>query len=204
MTRGATARLLLLVPVAGVAVLMVVTADDLRDAPIDYLVDAATGVILVLAGLIAWDRRPAWRTGPLLVLAGYLWYVGSLYELMPDGSFIPYLGFAFRGYYDLILAFVVLAVPGRPPAATERGRGRRRPRRGDGGPDGVAARRDAAGRGPGLRAGRAREPAAAGPRRRPADPRRHRDQRARRDRPLARRGGGGAAAARPAARARPG
>ncbi len=114
MTRGSTARRLLLVPVAAVAVLMLALAHDppFRDAPFDYLVDAATGVILVLAGLIAWDRRPAWRTGPLLVLAGYLWYVGSLYELMPDGSFIPYLGFAFRGYYDVVLAFVVLAVPG--------------------------------------------------------------------------------------------
>jgi signal transduction histidine kinase len=78
---------------------------------LDYLVDASTGVVLALAGLIAWNRRPAWRTGPLLVLAGYLWYVGSLYELAPVESLVPYLGFAFRGYYDLILAFVVLAVP---------------------------------------------------------------------------------------------
>jgi signal transduction histidine kinase len=93
---------------------MLATAHDppLWEAPLDYIVDAATGVILVLAGLVAWDRRPAWRTGPLLVLAGYLWYVGSLYELVPDDSFIPYLGFAFRGYYDVVLAFVVLAVPG--------------------------------------------------------------------------------------------
>ncbi|MFL5640829.1 MAG: sensor histidine kinase [Chloroflexota bacterium] len=114
MRRGATGRLLLLVPVVGVAIAMLVTANghSLRDAPLDHIADAATGVVLVLSGLIAWERRPRWHTGPLLVLAGYLWYVGSLYELVAETSLVPYLGFAFRGYYDVILAFVVLAVPG--------------------------------------------------------------------------------------------
>jgi len=60
-TRGSTTRLLLLVPVGAVAAAMLATAHDppLWEAPLDYIVDAATGVILVLAGLVAWDRRPA-------------------------------------------------------------------------------------------------------------------------------------------------
>jgi len=69
-------------------------------------------IVIAAAGLVAWDRRPAWRTGPLLVLAGYLWYIGSLYVITGDRTAVPFLGFAFRGYYDVILAFVVLTVPG--------------------------------------------------------------------------------------------
>src|SRR3954454_23311359 len=107
------ARVGLLVPVVAVAFAMLAYAKDpsLSQDPFGYLFDASTGVILVAAGLVAWDRRPAWRTGPLLIVAGYWWYVGSLYELAPPGSYVPFLGYAFRGYYDVSLAFVVLAVP---------------------------------------------------------------------------------------------
>ena len=94
MSRGSLTRPLLLVPVVAVALAMIAFADEppFWAAPIDYLVDAATGVVLVLAGLVAWDRRPAWRTGPLLVVAGYLWYVGSLYELTPRAHRCPSSG----------------------------------------------------------------------------------------------------------------
>src|SRR5690349_12983337 len=113
MTRSGAARLLLLVPPVAVGLWMLIAAgaEELDTYFLDYFVDAATGIVITLAGLVAWERRPAWRTGRLLVVAGYLWYVGSLYELAPVESLVPYLGFAFRGYYDLILAWVVLAVP---------------------------------------------------------------------------------------------
>jgi signal transduction histidine kinase len=111
--RGA-AKAALVLPVLALAVGLIVGADDppFWAAPLDYLFDAVTGVVIAVAGFIAWDRRPAWRTGPLLVLAGYLWYVGSLYVIGGEGTLIPFLGFALRGYYDVILAFVVLTVPG--------------------------------------------------------------------------------------------
>src|SRR5262245_5073861 len=107
-------RWLLLVPVVAVAVGIVVLAHDppLAEAPLDYLFDAATGVVIAIAGLVTWDRRPGHRTGPLLVLAGYLWYVGSLYEFAPPASSIPFLAFALRGFYDPLLAWVVLSFPG--------------------------------------------------------------------------------------------
>ena len=112
MSRSAALRWLLLVPVVLVAYLMLTTAvpPSFLEAPLDFLFDAGTGIVIVLAGLVAWDRRPERATGRLLVLAGYLWYVGSLYEVT-RAPWIPYLGFALRGYYDPILAFVILTFP---------------------------------------------------------------------------------------------
>jgi signal transduction histidine kinase len=117
--RAARLRPLLLVPVILVAVGMVTLArhPPFDQAPLDYLFDASTGVILVVAGLVAWGRRPGALTGPLVVIAGYLWYVGSLFVIVPDPTSpliagIPFLGFVLRGYYDPLLAFVVLTFPG--------------------------------------------------------------------------------------------
>lgn len=113
-------RLFLLVPALLLAIGEITLARQppFAEAPLDYLFDASTGVALVVAGLVAWSRRPGANTGRLLVIAGYLWYVGSLFTVLPDHpadpvlSRIPFLGFALRGFYDPILAFVVLTFPG--------------------------------------------------------------------------------------------
>jgi signal transduction histidine kinase len=42
------------------------------------LVDLAAGWVLTGSGLIAWSRRPQSRVGPLLVLSGYAWFLGTL------------------------------------------------------------------------------------------------------------------------------
>ena len=99
-------RWLLLLPVAALSAGIVLLPHDppFADYPLDYLFDATTGVVITIAGLIAWDRRPARRTGPLLVLSGYLWYVGSLYEFAPAASSVPFLSFALHGYHDVLLA----------------------------------------------------------------------------------------------------
>jgi len=108
------ARLALLLPPIAVAFAMLVVAHDppLSAAPFEYLFDALTGVVITLAGVVAMARRPGLRTGPALVVAGYWWYVGSLYTIVPSGTPIPLAGFVLRGYYDVILAFVILAFPG--------------------------------------------------------------------------------------------
>jgi signal transduction histidine kinase len=93
------------------SILALGTHPSFAQDPLSYIADTSTGVILTVAGVLLWSRRPGRRSGPLLVLAGYLWYVGSLYVISPDATFIPYLGFVFRGYYDPIIAFVVLAFP---------------------------------------------------------------------------------------------
>jgi len=105
-------RLLLLVPPILVAWLMATNGHDptFAEAPLDYLFDGGTGILITVAGLVAWDRRPERRSGPLLVVAGWWWYVGSLYVIV-EGAPVPYLGYALRGYYDPILALVLLTFP---------------------------------------------------------------------------------------------
>jgi signal transduction histidine kinase len=79
-------------------------------APLLFLIlDTGIGLLFVGAGAIAWRRRPTSRTGPLLVLSGALWVLGSYgpTEIMP----IWVIGFAFEGYYDITLALLALTFP---------------------------------------------------------------------------------------------
>lgn len=106
-------RLLLSAPVV-LFVLAWIPIDDpaVRSQPLATVADAVTGWVLVAAGLVAWGRRRGTMTGPLLIAAGYLWYVGDLYFVLPTTSIVPLLSFAFRGLYDVLLAIVLLSFPG--------------------------------------------------------------------------------------------
>jgi signal transduction histidine kinase len=76
-------------------------------APTRFLIlDTSFGLVFVVAGLVAWQRRPELPYGALLILCGVLWFVGSY---APTGA-APYsaLGFAFERYYDVVLAGIVL------------------------------------------------------------------------------------------------
>ena len=42
------------------------------------LADLAAGWVLVGGGLIAWSRRPRSRVGPLIVISGFAWFLGTL------------------------------------------------------------------------------------------------------------------------------
>ncbi|HEY4752064.1 MAG TPA: histidine kinase, partial [Candidatus Limnocylindrales bacterium] len=117
------ARWLLLVPPVAMAYAMVALGHDptAADDPFPYLTDTLTGIVLTIAGLTLWSRRPGRPGGPLLVAAGWLWYVGDAYTVAPGGTLAPYLGFALHGLYDPILAFVVLSFPeDRLPGRAER------------------------------------------------------------------------------------
>jgi signal transduction histidine kinase len=97
---------------AGVVVFAGLTASvgATQGAPVRFLVlDTVFGLTFVVAGLLAWERRPDVRTGPLLLTAGALWWVGSY---APTGL-MPYslLGFTFERYYDIILALIALTFP---------------------------------------------------------------------------------------------
>jgi signal transduction histidine kinase len=79
-------------------------------APLTFLVlDTSLGLLFLVAGAIAWQRRPTSRTGPILVLSAALWSLGSY---GPTG-FEPVwvIGFAFEGYYDVALALLALTFP---------------------------------------------------------------------------------------------
>lgn len=80
-------------------------------APLEFLVlDTVFGLLFVVAGAIAWERRPESPTGRLLVLSGALWSLGSW-----NPAQVPVMwavAFAFEGYYDVALAYLALTFPG--------------------------------------------------------------------------------------------
>ena len=71
--------------------------------------DAVGALVFIVGGAVAWVRRPENFTGPVLVLSGALWVVGSN-EGAPNGA-IAAISYAFGGYYDLTLAYLALAFP---------------------------------------------------------------------------------------------
>ena len=88
-------------------------------APLRFLVlDLAIGLTYIVTGVIAWQRRPEVLTGPLLLLCGVLNFVGSYGP--SERPIVTNLGFAFEGYYDVALAVLVLALPGRLPQGPSR------------------------------------------------------------------------------------
>jgi signal transduction histidine kinase len=89
-------------------------------APLRFLLlDAAIGLAYLAAGLVAWQRRPEVLTGPFLVACSIFNFVGSY---APTGQpVVTHLGFALEGYYDVALAILVLALPGRLPTGRARG-----------------------------------------------------------------------------------
>jgi signal transduction histidine kinase len=106
-------RLLLAAPVVAFALTWpLIDGSGFSSDPLASISDAVTGWILVAAGLVAWSRRPDSRTGPWLVAAGYLWYVGDLYFVLPTVSIVPLLSFGLRGAYDVLIAAALLSFPG--------------------------------------------------------------------------------------------
>jgi signal transduction histidine kinase len=63
----------------------------------------------VIAGLIAWRRRPENRTGPLMVATGFLWFLGAL----PSSSIalLFTVGYATGSWAKAVFAHTVLAYP---------------------------------------------------------------------------------------------
>ena len=80
-------------------------------APALFLVlDGTLGLTFVACGLAAAWLRPGSRAGPILMVSGALWFVGSY---APTGQpVLTHLGFAFERYYDLALAVLLLLVSG--------------------------------------------------------------------------------------------
>ncbi|HEY3333616.1 MAG TPA: histidine kinase [Candidatus Limnocylindrales bacterium] len=106
-------RLLIAAPVVVFAATWpLIDGPGFRTDALAFITDAVTGWILVAAGLVTWSRRPDSRTGVWLVAAGYLWYVGDLYFVLPSVSIVPLLSFGLRGAYDVLLAAALLTFPG--------------------------------------------------------------------------------------------
>lgn len=77
------------------------------------IADIGVGWLMIGCGLMGAAARPGQPAGGRLVLAGFLWFVGTI---MGSESQLPRtIGFAFGGYYDLVLAWLALSFPGRWP-----------------------------------------------------------------------------------------
>lgn len=91
-----------------IAFAMITTAVGMANgAPVQFLVaDLVMGLVFVVCGLTAVWLRSASPAGPMLLVCGGLWFVGSY---APTGHPILFpLGFAFESYYDLVLAALLL------------------------------------------------------------------------------------------------
>jgi signal transduction histidine kinase len=76
-------------------------------APADFLVaDLVMGATFIAAGLTAVILRPGSPAGPMLLVSGALWFVGSYSPSRQP--VVMHLGFAFERYYDLVLAGLLL------------------------------------------------------------------------------------------------
>ena len=71
-------RLALLPGAVGLAVAAEWTAYDASDLRL-VVVDGGVGLVLVVCGIIAWQRRSESRVGPLMALAGFTWLAGTLW-----------------------------------------------------------------------------------------------------------------------------
>jgi signal transduction histidine kinase len=77
------------------------------------------GVLFLVCGFICWGRRPDTRIGPLMMTIGFAWYFGTFTASEDARIAIP--GGALQGYYDPLLAWLVLAYPtGRLPSTAAR------------------------------------------------------------------------------------
>ncbi|HJR60291.1 MAG TPA: hypothetical protein VJ813_12850, partial [Vicinamibacterales bacterium] len=83
-------------------------------APPDFLIaDLVMGLTFVVSGLVAIWLRPHSPAGPVLLVSGALWFVGSYAP--SRRPVVMHLGFAFEGYYDLLLAALLLMFSSRAP-----------------------------------------------------------------------------------------
>jgi hypothetical protein len=115
------ARRLGLVGLTGVA--LGLTAEWVRfgwSDPRHWIPDLAVGWAFIGCGLIGWGRRPESRTGPLMAVTGFTWFVGNFAQVgvAAVAWAAAHLVYLYRGP----LMQLVLAYPsGRPGSRLVRG-----------------------------------------------------------------------------------
>jgi signal transduction histidine kinase len=78
--------------------------------PITWVLgDLVPGLAFLVCGHIAWVRRPADRIGPLMIAVGFAWYAGT--ASASEIHLVDRTTHAFQGYYDALLAWLILAYP---------------------------------------------------------------------------------------------
>jgi signal transduction histidine kinase len=78
--------------------------------PLSWVVgDATPGALFFVAGLLAWGRRSGSPIGPLMIAAGFAWFVGTYGA--SRNPVIDRLGVGFQGWYDFLIAALILVYP---------------------------------------------------------------------------------------------
>ncbi len=72
-------------------------------------IDLLPGLAFFVVGVITWRRRPGNRIGAILFAIGLAWFVGTFG--VTTQPLFGRLTYAFQGYYDALLAWLVLAYP---------------------------------------------------------------------------------------------
>jgi class 3 adenylate cyclase len=77
---------------------------------VNGIVLAILAAAYLISGALAWRRSPRYRTGPLLVLVGYLVLVSPLARF-PDAGAVYAIGSAYGGIHESVLAYLLLTYP---------------------------------------------------------------------------------------------
>ena len=101
------------------AAYVLATSDHTADPGVTAALTVITANAFLLAGMVAWWRRPDNRIGPLMVLTGFLWFLSAL-----PGSSVGVLftfGYASASWAKAVFTQTVLAYPeGRLHSRLER------------------------------------------------------------------------------------
>jgi signal transduction histidine kinase len=103
----------------GVAVAIAVSGTDSSAPGLVAAARALTAGLPIGVGLYAWYRRPRTRFGPLLVAAGFGWFLTTFAE--SDNSVLYSVGRVSGWVVEILLVYLVLAFPtGRLPGRVDR------------------------------------------------------------------------------------
>jgi signal transduction histidine kinase len=104
---------------AGVAVGAVIVTGNADDPLATAAIGLTVGWSFVGAGLVAWSRRPDNRTGPLMIVVGFGWFVAGLQ--FADSAQLFTAGVLLENIFIVVLAYLLLAFPdGRLHSTFER------------------------------------------------------------------------------------
>ena len=112
--RGGVAPALVALGVAGLAfglavVAIILGSDHVDDRGVDAALALLVGWSFVGTGLFAWWRRPANRTGLLMVAAGFAWFVSKLSA--SDDDLLFTIGIALDALFVAVVGHLLLAFP---------------------------------------------------------------------------------------------
>ena len=102
-----------------ISVVVTVSGHDSGDTALVASVRALMVAVPVAVGCYAWHRRPTERFGPLLIVAGFLWFLTTLAE--SDSSVVYSVGRVAAWFVEVQLIYLILSFPsGRLSSQTDR------------------------------------------------------------------------------------